>query len=98
MSRLPSWILLVYLAIDLANPFVPGAVRFTPEEGLVWVEGMPRPGTQRNADERGPMARRAPRAARARQNAWRPFGPETLRLATSRLPRQTTTSLACVSR
>jgi hypothetical protein len=63
MSRLPSWILLVYLAIDLANPFVPGAVRFTPEEGLVWVEGMPRPGTQRNADERGPMARRSPRDA-----------------------------------
>ena len=38
-SRLPSWILLLYLAIDLANPFVPGAVRFTQEEGLVWVEG-----------------------------------------------------------
>jgi hypothetical protein len=39
-SRLPSWVLLLYLAIDLANPFVPGAFRFTPEEGLVWVEGM----------------------------------------------------------
>jgi hypothetical protein len=38
-NRLPSWVLLVYLAIDLANPFVPGAFRFTPEEGLVWVEG-----------------------------------------------------------
>jgi hypothetical protein len=38
-SRLSSWILLLYLAIDLANPFVPGAFRFTPEEGLVWVEG-----------------------------------------------------------
>ena len=37
-SRLPSWILLVYLAIDLANPFVPGAFRFTPEEGVMWVE------------------------------------------------------------
>jgi hypothetical protein len=41
-SRLPSWILLLYLAIDLANPFVPGAFRFTPEEGLVWVEGTSR--------------------------------------------------------
>ena len=38
-SRLPSWILLVYLAIDLANPFVPGAFRFTPEEGVIWIEG-----------------------------------------------------------
>lgn len=38
-SRLPSWVLLIYLAIDLANPFVPGAFRFTPEEGAVWVEG-----------------------------------------------------------
>jgi hypothetical protein len=39
-SRLPSWALLLYLAIDLANPFVPGAFRFTAEEGVVWVEGM----------------------------------------------------------
>jgi hypothetical protein len=38
-SRLSSWILLLYVAIDLANPFVPGAFRFTPEGGLVWVEG-----------------------------------------------------------
>ena len=30
-SRLPSWILLLYVAIDLANPFIPGAFRFTPE-------------------------------------------------------------------
>jgi hypothetical protein len=40
-SRLPSWILLLYLAIDLANPFIPGAFRFTPEDGAVWVEGAP---------------------------------------------------------
>lgn len=39
-SRLPSWVLLLYLAIDLANPFVPGAFRFTPDEGIVWVEGV----------------------------------------------------------
>jgi hypothetical protein len=39
-SRLPSWILLLYLAVDLTNPFVPGAFRFSPEEGLVWVEVM----------------------------------------------------------
>ena len=39
-SRLPSWVLLVYLAIDLANPFVPGAFRFTPDGGLVWVEAL----------------------------------------------------------
>jgi hypothetical protein len=39
-SRLPSWILLLYLAIDLANPFVPGAFAFTSEDGLVWVEAM----------------------------------------------------------
>jgi hypothetical protein len=31
--------LLAYLAIDL-SPFVPGALSFTPEEGLVWVEGV----------------------------------------------------------
>jgi hypothetical protein len=37
-GRLPGWALLVYLAIDLSNPFVPGAFRFTPEEGAVWVE------------------------------------------------------------
>lgn len=37
---LPGWALLLYLAIDLANPFVPGAFRFTPEEGAVWIEGM----------------------------------------------------------
>ena len=41
-GRLPSWAVLVYLAIDLANPFVPGAFRFTPEDGLVWVEGASR--------------------------------------------------------
>ena len=40
-NRLPSWILLLYVAIDLANPFVPGAFRFTQEEGLVWVEAAP---------------------------------------------------------
>jgi hypothetical protein len=39
IRRLPSWAVLLYLAIDLANPFVPGAFRFTPEDGLVWVEG-----------------------------------------------------------
>ena len=39
-SRLPSWVLLVYLAIDLANPFVPGAFRFTPDGGLAWVEAL----------------------------------------------------------
>ena len=50
-SRLPSWILLVYLAIDLANPFVPGAFRFTPEEGLVWVEAAPH---SREAVDPGP--------------------------------------------
>ena len=32
--------LLLYLAIDLTNPFVPGAFRFTPDGGLAWVEGM----------------------------------------------------------
>jgi hypothetical protein len=37
-SRLLSWVLLIYLAIDLANPFVPGADQFTPDEGFVWVE------------------------------------------------------------
>jgi hypothetical protein len=35
--------LLVYLAIDLANPFVPGAFCFTPEKGLAWVEAMSHP-------------------------------------------------------
>jgi hypothetical protein len=42
-SRLPSWALLLYLAIDLANPFVPGAFRFAAEEGVVWVEGLAQP-------------------------------------------------------
>jgi hypothetical protein len=42
-SRLPSWILLLYLAIDLTNPFVPGAFRFTLEEGFTWVEGTSHP-------------------------------------------------------
>jgi hypothetical protein len=42
-SRLPSWILLLYLAIDLANPFLPGAFQFTSEGGLVWVEGTSQP-------------------------------------------------------
>ena len=52
-SRLASWVLLLYLAIDLANPFVPGAFRFTPEEGLVWVEGTshPREGAIAGASE-----------------------------------------------
>ena len=39
-SRLPSWVLLLYLAIDLANPFVPGAFQFTSDQGLVWVEAL----------------------------------------------------------
>jgi hypothetical protein len=47
-SRLPGWVLLIYLAIDLANPFVPGAFRFTPDEGLVWAEG-----TLRSPEEPG---------------------------------------------
>jgi hypothetical protein len=61
-SRLPSWILLFYLAIDLANPFVPGAFQFTPQEGLVWVEGayLSRQGTEAGrleATETAPPAR-----------------------------------------
>jgi hypothetical protein len=39
-GRLASWALLVYVALDLGNPFVPGAFGFTPERGLVWVEAM----------------------------------------------------------
>ena len=31
-SRPPSWILFLYVGIDLANPFALGAFRFTPEE------------------------------------------------------------------
>lgn len=52
--------MLVYLAIDLANPFVPGAFHFTPQEGLVWVEGVSssregaRPGTSQ-ARESAPV-------------------------------------------
>ena len=29
--RLPGWVLLIYLAIDLTNPYVPGAFEFTPD-------------------------------------------------------------------
>jgi hypothetical protein len=52
-SRLPSWALLLYLAIDLANPFVPGAFQFTSQEGLVWVEGahLSREGTEAGPSE-----------------------------------------------
>lgn len=32
---------MLYLAIDLANPFVSGAFGFTPEKGLVWIEVIP---------------------------------------------------------
>ena len=39
-SRLPSWVLVVYVAIDLANPFVPGAFEFSSKKGAVWVEAM----------------------------------------------------------
>jgi hypothetical protein len=56
-TRLPSWILLAYVAIDFANPFVPGAFRFTAENGLVWMEGMPqlREGTRVSLlDAKGP--------------------------------------------
>jgi hypothetical protein len=60
-SRLLSWILLLYMAIDLANPFVPGAVRFTPEEGLVWVEGMPHQREQGGGENQGTTGRRSPR-------------------------------------
>jgi hypothetical protein len=38
--RLPGWVLLIYLAIDLTNPYVPGAFEFTPDGGLAWVEAM----------------------------------------------------------
>jgi hypothetical protein len=75
-SRLPSWILLLYVAIDLANPFVPGAFGFTPEKGLVWVEGMirvhPRPnfGT---TESTGPTpAPRRPAADSERQPSTEP--------------------------
>lgn len=38
--RVPSLVFLLYVAIDLTNPFVPGAFGFTPEKGLEWVEAM----------------------------------------------------------
>jgi hypothetical protein len=60
-DRLPSWILLVYRAIDFGNPFVSGAVRFTPEKGLMLVEGLPCAETWRDADERAPMGQASPR-------------------------------------
>jgi len=40
MRWLPGWGLLIYVAIDLANPFVPGALSFSPDEGVVWVEAL----------------------------------------------------------
>jgi hypothetical protein len=52
-GRLPSWVLLLYMAIDLANPFIPGAFRFTPEGGLVWVEGVPQARNVRSHDGQG---------------------------------------------
>jgi hypothetical protein len=39
--------------MDLANPFVPGAFRFTPEQGLVWVEGVPQARQARPDDRQG---------------------------------------------
>ena len=79
---LPGWALLLYLAIDLANPFVPGAFRFTPEEGFVWVEGMSlgREGTRsggcgrRACELRRRTCRRPPGSLRAPTGparAWR---------------------------
>lgn len=83
-SRLPSWVLLLYLTIDLVNPFVPGAFRFTPDEGFVWVEGTPRhregagglaaaavtaPPPEAVTPERGRVAIREPAPARA-LGAW----------------------------
>jgi hypothetical protein len=56
-SRPASWVLLLYLAIDLANPFVPGAFQFTSQEGLVWVEGAH---LSRKAAEAGPSDAKGP--------------------------------------
>jgi hypothetical protein len=59
-SRLLSWILLLYLTVDLANPFLPGAFTFTAEEGCVWVEAMPH---TRYPASSGPGEAREPGAA-----------------------------------
>jgi hypothetical protein len=52
-SRLASWVLLIYLATSLANPLLPGAFQFTPEEGFVWVEAayLSREGTEPSPSE-----------------------------------------------
>jgi len=60
MSRLAGWVLLSYVALDLANPFVPGAVRFTAEEGVVWVEGVAQSGALRLPDGPQAVERRSP--------------------------------------
>ena len=39
-NRLPSWVLLLNLAIDFAIFFVPGAFRLSPGTGPVWAEGI----------------------------------------------------------
>ena len=51
-NRLPTWAILIYVAIDLANPFVAGAFRFTAEEGAVWVEGASHPRLRADAAPR----------------------------------------------
>lgn len=70
-GRLPSWILLLYMAIDLANPFIPGAFSFTPEGGLAWVEGV----SQARDDVRSDDGQGAVMAAFGRNDAAEANGP-----------------------
>ena len=65
--------MLIYLAIDLANPFVPGAFRFTPEDGLVWVEGTSslREGAKAGASQARESAPRPARAGLRRRSSRR---------------------------
>jgi hypothetical protein len=58
------------MAIDFANPFVPGAFCFTPEGGLVWVERVPQAREIRSHDGQGAVM-----AAFARRDAAGGEGP-----------------------
>ena len=88
-SRLPSWILLTYLAIDLANPFVPGAFQFTPDEGLVWAEGTIRareaPGAGIPETRQSVLPARMALSSPASLTSQRPGSPRRLALQPVRL-------------
>jgi hypothetical protein len=78
VGRLPGWVLLAYLLMDLGTPLVPGVFRFSLEDGVVWMEAVSdrrAAGVTPTASTAAPLSAMAPAApSAAPRRVWRPPG------------------------